>query len=371
MTSFNLKFHEYADIFPLMLKKEFESLKNDIQEFGLLAPIMLYEGKVLDGRNRYNACKELVIGPEFKEYKGNNPVSYVISENLFRRHLTPYSRIVAVMKAREEGLKEKAEEHERMGGGDRKSEDYKSGLLTSINPISPIDTARIIADTAQVGKNMVEQVQHISKSKYFTEDMKDKLINGETLVNSVHLNIKRLERGLIETPSLEGKYRIIYADPPWKYDADFMDKYGHVESHYPSMTIQELCDLPVKEITEDDAVLFLWVTSPKLEQAFSIIKAWGFEYKTSFVWDKVKHNFGYYNSVRHEFLLVCGKGSSTPDIPKLYDSVIEIERSKIHSGKPEEFRAMIDNLYIHGNRRELFNRGELPDNWEGWGKEVE
>ena len=130
------------------------------------------------------------------------------------------------------------------------------------------------------------------------------------------------------TPKIEGKYRVIYADPPWKYDADFMDKYGHAKSHYATMDMDELCALPIKDIAMPDSVLFMWVTSPKLHWAFPIMNAWGFEYKTSFVWNKIKHNFGHYNSVRHEFLLIGGRGSSTPDSRELHDSVISIDRLK-------------------------------------------
>jgi len=135
------------------------------------------------------------------------------------------------------------------------------------------------------------------------------------------------------------------------------------------MSIEELCALPIAKLAQDDAVLFLWVTSPMLEDSFEVIKAWGFKYKTSFVWDKVKHNFGHYNSVRHEFLLVCTRGSCTPDTLKLYDSVQTIERSSEHSEKPEEFRSIIDTLYPDGERIELFARDEV-DGWNSWGNEA-
>ena len=175
----------------------------------------------------------------------------------------------------------------------------------------------------------------------------------------------------IEPPPMAGKYRIIYADPPWLYEefgVSVSEYYGGTNRHYPSMTIEEMCALPVKDIAEKDSVLFLWVTSPKLNQVWDVIEAWGFEYKTSFVWDKVRHNYGHYNSVRHEILLVCGHGSSTPDVQTLYDSVQSIERSDIHSDKPEEFRQIIDTLYTHGNKVELFAR-KAADGWDTWGNE--
>ena len=109
------------------------------------------------------------------------------------------------------------------------------------------------------------------------------------------------------------------------------DEYGHAEGHYDCLTDEQLCSYKVggkrlvKDITDKDAVLFLWVTSPMLERCFPIIGAWGFEYKSFFVWDKVKHNMGHYNSVRQELLLICTKGSCKPDVPKLVDSVQTIE----------------------------------------------
>jgi len=162
-----------------------------------------------------------------------------------------------------------------------------------------------------------------------------------------------------------GKYRVIYADPPWKYGDQLTENYGPVKYHYPAMTIPELCALPVAALATKNAVLFLWTTSPLLEETFPLIEAWGFEYKTSFVWDKVKHNMGHYNSVRHEFLLVATRGSCTPDVAKLYDSVVTIERGK-HSVKPPYFRKMIDTLYPHGKRIELFAREDVVG-WERFG----
>jgi len=87
------------------------------------------------------------------------------------------------------------------------------------------------------------------------------------------------------------------------------------------------------------------------------------------VWDKIKHNMGHYNSVRHEFLLVCTRGSCLPDTPTLYDSVQSIERSQTHSEKPEEFRKIIEALYTRGDRLELFARARVPG-WTAYGLEA-
>tara|TARA_R100001086_G_scaffold58670_1_gene26874 strand:+ start:687 stop:1646 length:960 start_codon:yes stop_codon:yes gene_type:complete len=169
---------------------------------------------------------------------------------------------------------------------------------------------------------------------------------------------------------VEGIYQVIYADPPWKYnDQQNTEKLGGAEKHYPTMSIDELCELDIGEIADKNSILFLWTTSPLLEDTFLVINAWGFNYKSSFVWDKVKHNMGHYNSVRHEFLLICTRGSYTPQNIKLFDSVQSIEKTNKHSEKPEEFREIINTLYPYSNKIELFGRKKV-DNWDVWGNQV-
>ena len=206
----------------------------------------------------------------------------------------------------------------------------------------------------------------------FEERIQETKAEGKELTSAELVRLAKTESAKQDKTSplpMTGKYRIFYADPPWKYGDPFLIEGYKIsaEQHYPVMGIEELCALPVKELAEDSAVLFLWVTSPLLQECFAVIAAWGFEYKTSFVWDKVKHNMGHYNSVRHEFLLVCTRGSCLPDHPKLYDSVQTIERTD-HSVKPDEFRAIIDDLYPEGKRIELFAR-KPSEGWEAWGNE--
>lgn len=166
------------------------------------------------------------------------------------------------------------------------------------------------------------------------------------------------------------KYKIIYADPPWSYkDKQNTKLLGGAIKHYKLMYTADIFLLPVNKITDKNAVLFLWVTSPLLEDGLKVVKNWGFKYKTSFVWDKILHNMGHYNSVRHEFLLIATKGSATPQVKKLFDSVQSIKRTK-HSAKPKEFRDIIDTLYPDGNRIELFAR-EKTEGWDVWGDEVD
>jgi N6-adenosine-specific RNA methylase IME4 len=178
-----------------------------------------------------------------------------------------------------------------------------------------------------------------------------------------------------QTPAFlqEDKYRVIYADPPWFYGDHLTEGYGASVHHYKAMKTEKICELgeEIRKLIADDAVLFLWTTVPVLPEALQVVEAWGFEYKAQFVWDKVKHNYGHYNSVRHELLLIATKGVCTPEAKELFDSVQTIERSEKHSAKPAEFRAIIDTLYPSGKALELFARTGPSGRWEVWGAETE
>jgi len=87
-----LSFHEYAQLFPMLPREELDALADDIKINGLLEAITLYDGEVLDGRNRYVACKAAAVIPRFEQYTGDDPLAFVISKNLHRRHLTAGQR---------------------------------------------------------------------------------------------------------------------------------------------------------------------------------------------------------------------------------------------------------------------------------------
>lgn len=206
------------------------------------------------------------------------------------------------------------------------------------------------------------------KQKLFLKKAVDENLTVRELRQEIRKEQREEKQAL---PLPDNKYQVIYADPPWKYNDTCEEgaiQTGGATRHYPTMSIQELCELDIERISADNCVLFLWVTSPLLEECFDVINAWGFEYKASFVWDKIKHNMGHYNSVRHEFLLICTKGSCTPDNMKLFDSVQSIEKTDKHSQKPQEFYEIIETLY-QGPKIELFAR-DIRQGWSVWGNEV-
>ena len=205
--------------------------------------------------------------------------------------------------------------------------------------------------------------------------------NGADVRSAVRAAKKRDYNAKVEATrprALQGTYRIIYADPPWKYvGLNQADEYGHAERHYDCLDDNQLCEYrpgdgkrTVKELADKDAVLFMWVTSPLLIRCAEIIEKWGFEYRASFVWDKARHVMGHYNSVQHELLLICTKGSCKPDVPKLIRSIVQIKRTGKHSEKPREFYDIIEAMYDHGRKLELFSR-HPRQGWDADGNEAE
>ena len=231
-----------------------------------------------------------------------------------------------------------------------------------ISAAIPEDVQEVIikADLTKEDTKRIAKLPHEEQRKVASE------INaGASSLIDARRRIKREE--VHSTPELKGKYRVIYADPPWAYTTQLSEGYGSVQNHYPTMTDDELLSLPVAEIADENSIIYLWATSLYLPLGIQLLKTWGFNYKGSFVWDKVKHNMGNYNSVRHEFLLFGTKGSCLPEVGKLFDSVVSEERTE-HSVKPETFRTIIETLYPTGKKVELFSRSN-HDGWESWGNQ--
>lgn len=213
----------------------------------------------------------------------------------------------------------------------------------------------------EAGKWKVSDEPNTDKIQEFLKRAEEEKLSVRELRYIVS-QFKANQQREIELANEPEKYRIVLADPPWSYSNTMPEYFIEQGDHYSLMTIDEICALPIKKITTENSVLFLWVTSPIFEESFQVVKSWGFEYKSSFVWDKIKHNMGHYNSLRHELLLVCTRGSCRPDTNKLYDSFVSIERTE-HSEKPKYFRELIDTLYPTGRRIEIFAR-KKADNEE-------
>lgn len=182
-------------------------------------------------------------------------------------------------------------------------------------------------------------------------------------------------------PAPEGKHRVVVADPPWRYGN--AGTRANAEGHYDgTMTVPEICDLApqVKEWTDDDAHLYLWTTAGFLREAFDVMDAWGFEYKTFIAWVKPQMGMGNYFRVSSELVLFGTRGR-LPIENRALMNWFEAKRGK-HSAKPQKFFDLVEKA-SPGPYLELFSRcyaeGALPGTchctkcargWTVWGNEA-
>lgn len=197
----------------------------------------------------------------------------------------------------------------------------------------------------------------------------------------------------IDILNTNNKYQIIYADPPWSYSDKGCS--GAAAEHYGTMTVAEIAALPVKEIADKTAVLFLWATYPKLDEALAVIKAWGFTFKSiAFQWVKLNKAadkaalskaLGTSATIEEALKKVCffglgrwTRGNSEPCLiavkgkpTRQSASVGQLVFAPLgkHSAKPAEVRDRITQLVGGGSRIELFAR-TAADGWDCWGNEA-
>ena len=171
------------------------------------------------------------------------------------------------------------------------------------------------------------------------------------------------------------KYGVIYADPPWQFKLrSDKGKDKSPEKHYPCLSLADICNLPVSDIAKPDSVLLMWVCDPMLDQAFRVIDAWGFKYKTvGFTWAKTNRKslgfftgLGYWTRGNPEMCLLATRGRPKR-IHKDVAQLVISERGR-HSEKPllhKEIERLVDGPYL-----EMFARKKPREGWDYWGNEV-
>ena len=387
-----IAFHPAASVFPLMSGEEYEGLIADIHRNGLREPISILNGQVIDGRNRYRACREAGVEPRFQESNGHSsPVDFVLSMNLHRRHLTESQR--AMVGARLRPLFEEEAKGRKFSG---KQVDLSANLhqgrssesaanLVNVSPRSIATATAVLKAGAselvqlvESGKVAVDQAGYLTKLP--KREQKDIIAKGKS---EIGFAAKRVQNQLKERRGEEnfskfhkkvqplkelGRYPVILADPPWGFE--------HCESlsrdpqgPYPLMNLQQILKFEVLNVCTPDTVLFLWSPSSKLSEAIRVIEAWGFSYRTCMVWAKPSIGAGYWVRQQHELLLIAKRGN--PPVPAPRDrppSLINAPRTD-HSEKREEFYRIIEHMYPGLPKLELFAR-KPREGWEAWGNEV-
>lgn len=356
-----MEYHEIANIFPMMSEEEYKALLEDMRQNGQLEAIVVYEDKILDGRNRYKACLELGLKPKMVDFSGNNPLSFVISKNLKRRHLTASQQAVIALEVLPM-LEEEARKRQAIGHFN--APQYKDRPVGKL--VDQLEEGRSREKAAALfGINS----QYIADAKMIAKKAPEKLDEirtGEKTIKKAVQEIKfaeRLEKAKV-VPLPEDKFEVIYADPPWQYDNSGFDQ--NAASIYPTMSLEAIKNMNIENLCDENTVLFLWATSPLLPGALEVMAAWGFTYRASMVWIKDRApGMGWWVNTKHELLLIGSKNTNHP--LKKFDSIINAPVTN-HSHKPEIVYSMIEEMYF-GKKIELFARN-ARQGWEVWGNGI-
>lgn len=393
----DLPFHPLADLFPLIEGAEFDALVADVRENGLREPIVLLDGMILDGRNRWRAAKAAgLIGcgdpaveriRHFAAYlpdRDGPPLAFVISKNLRRRHLNESQRAFVAARLANLGVGRPAETAQDCAV----SQERAAGLLNvsrrSVQHAASVQERGVDALQRAVERGLVSVAAAAALARFEAEEQARVLARDDVanLTRFLGTAVKKLAREKRETALAERqsalpdkRYGVILADPEWRFEPwsrdSGMDRAA--DNHYPTSPTDAICARPVASIAADDCVLFLWATEPMLEDALKVIAAWGFQRKSGFVWQKLYpgdgHGTGYWNWNEHEHLLVATRGTPPAPAPGLqWRSVIEAPVGR-HSEKPARVYDLIEAYFPRLAKIELNARAARPG-WDAWGLEA-
>ncbi len=412
----NHETHEIADVFPMMNDDEHGSLVRSMRDIGFdeSKPVVLYEGKILDGRNRYRAAIEADVRPHFREWTGGNPWNFVRHENADRRHLDPGTRTACVLilvrgsddwegqrvasqeaanvarseaagarprndagqlvassgLSRDNGLDEhdwdpNGVAHKAGSYGTSADEPKRTKPRTETNEhvrlaqaagVSPATAARVLS----LEKKAPAQLARLSRGEM-------KLSDGIREMKREVIRESLEDVAAVEAKASAGVYDVVVLDPPWPMEKIERDERpNQVEFDYPTMSEVELAALHVP--CAEDCHVWVWTTHRFLPMALRLLEAWGLKYVCAFVWHKPGGfqpiGLPQYNC---EFAIYARRGAPTFLDTKALPLCFEAPRGK-HSEKPEAFYDVLRRVTA-GRRLDMFNRRAI-DGFDGWGKEA-
>src|SRR5262245_20228479 len=274
-----LEFHALATRFPWRNGEDFDELVADIRTQGLREPIVMFEGKVLDGRNRYRACVEAGVEPTFTVYQGDDPVAYVISLNLRRRHLDESQR--AMVAAKLATLKLGDNQHSEGLPIGRSSELLKVGERTVARArevrehgapelVNAVEQGKLSVSAAAdiAGLSVAKQREIVARGEREILLAAIQIRAKKAAARRGERNASLLKLSNINSPLPDRRFPIILADPPYQYVRRRAVS-REIENHYPTMTAEAICALPIANLATPDAILFLWAVpflhSPRSE----------------------------------------------------------------------------------------------------------
>lgn len=374
-----LSIHPAAATFPDLTADEFAALKNDIRKHGQQTPILTKAGQIIDGRQRYRACMELGIEPSCIEItSGITAEAVMISQNLLHRHLNDSQRAMIGCRL------VNTQVGSNQSTGESMTQEAVAKLLgvsaDSIQRALKVIKAGHAALVKTVERGLLTVNEAMKLSKLPEKVVKNVLVaandsnfrvkakaactrEAEVKREKLATHIEAISASNQPLSTVDGKFGVLYIDPPWDY-------LSVSDTKYPTMNRDELLALDVASKAADDAVCFLWVPASQLPLAIELMVAWGFEYKTCAVWDKEHPGTGMYFQSRHELLLLGTKGTLPAVEPKNRQQSILTEKRTEHSRKPQAAYAMIEQMYPGLSKLELFARGKARQGWDVWGNQA-
>lgn len=381
--------HPLAELFPMLSDKEIGELADDIVTYGQREPIVLLDGKVLDGRNRLAACRFADVEPRFVDYDGGDPLGFVLSLNLHRRHLTESQRamVAAQIVDWDRGINQATagsanlptrEAARRLSISERaviaakRIREYGAGEL-----VEAIREGRVSVHAGEA----ISDLAHEAQREVLAREEKEIIARAKTIrearqkmrhtVRLAHMSFVA-EKGRASAPAaLSRIYPVYYADCPWRYQvrSEVTGREKSAENHYPTLTTDEICELLSGLIGGDHpAVCFLWATNPMLLDGLRVLEACGYTYVHHWIWDKEVAGTGYWGRDRHELLLIGRRGDIAAPLPGTQPETVYRERKGKHSAKPDWFAEQIERLFPGVAKLELFARQARPG-WDVWGYE--
>lgn len=379
----NYEYHELANLFPLMDESQYSDLVADIKENGLVESIVLHEGKILDGRNRYNACNDAGVEPNFVEYEGEDALSYVISLNLNRRHLNESQRamIGARLANMKSGTRTDLTSDQLVLGLSNKDASEKLNVgLGSIKRAKQVQKEGIedLQKSVEAGKVSVSAASDIATLDKAEQEVivakgEDEILKMATKIRKERSAESREQKAKMRMEALaikppEGKYRTIVIDPPWDMERIQMENrtFDKESFDYPTMSLDEIKDFKLP--AHEECHLWLWTTQKYLRPSFDLLDAWDFTYLATFVW----HKNGGFQPVglpqfNCEFVLLARKGGQPFIETKQFFTCFNAPRRE-HSRKPDEFYDVVKRVCPEP-RIDIFSR-EDRDGYDVWGLEA-
>jgi len=355
--------HEFKELIPPLSNDEYEGLRDSILEEGCRNPIIVHDGVIIDGHNRYDICQLFNVPFKTSPFPKENPSRddlkvWIIDNQLSRRNISTFDR-VSLELIKEPIIAARAKENQ----GTRTD-------LTSVRNLTEVDTKKEIAKLAGVSHDTVAKVKKINnKAK---PELKKKLQSGEVSINEAYKAIRAEEKAEQKQNAIEqintlsepnGSYHVLVVDPPWAYEKRSEDATHRGRCIYPTMSIEEICEINIP--AEDNAILWLWTTNAFMHEAHHVINAWGFTPKTILTWVKDRMGVGDWLRGQTEHCILAVKGKPIIDLTN--QTTVLNAPLREHSRKPDEFYKMVETL-CPGKKIDIFSR-EPRSGWDQWGCE--